>query len=102
MEPQGKPVTELGLPIDVLQPYLGSKGVQHILASSSSKQQALKKSLRGHRGSKPGSKYLKTTGEQMLITTNRFRAILSCLACSMANLVSKNSRFFGLFLGRSS
>ena len=53
----------------------------------------LNKSLRRHHGSKPASNYLTTTGEQMRITTNRFRAVLSRLASYMAHLVSKNGRF---------
>ena len=53
----------------------------------------MKKSLEPQRGSKPASKKLKTTGEQTCITTNKFRAVSSRLAHSMANLVSKNGRF---------
>ena len=84
-------------PVEVLHHLLGAKGEQHVLAAaaaaaSSNKQQALKKSLRPYRGSKPASKKLKTTGEQRRITTNKFRCVLSCLAHSMANLVSKNGR----------
>ena len=87
-------------PIEILQPFLGSKDEQHILAATapaSSKQQAIKKSFRGHRGSKPTPKYLKTTAQQMCIYCNRIRRILSRQACSMANLVSKNGRFWAVF-----
>ena len=52
-----------------------------------------KNSLCGHRGSKPASKSLKTTAEQMRITHNKFCPISSSLARSMADLVSKNDRF---------
>ena len=37
------------------------------------------------------------TGEQRRITTNRFRAGLSRLARSMADLVSKSGRFWAVF-----
>ena len=36
------------------------------------------------------------TGEQTRITTNRFRAVLSRLARSRADLVSKNGRFWAV------
>ena len=57
-------LAKLGLPswvypVEVLHPSLGPKGEQHILASSkqaSKQQQAVKKSLQRHRGSKPASK----------------------------------------------
>ena len=55
--------------------------------------QASKKTLRRHPGSKPASKYLKTTGEQRRITANNFRCILNRVARSMSDLVSKNGRF---------
>ena len=50
-----------------------------------------------HRGSKPASKSLKTTGEPRRITTNKFRCVLSRLARSTADLVSKKGRFWALF-----
>ena len=37
------------------------------------------------------------TGEQRRITTNRFRSVSSRLARSMADLVSKNARFWAVF-----
>ena len=37
------------------------------------------------------------TGEQRRITTNKFCAVSSRLAHSMANLVSKNGRFWAIF-----
>ena len=37
------------------------------------------------------------TGEQMRITTNKFRCVLSRLARSTADLVSKNGRFWAVF-----
>ena len=78
---------------------IGAKAEQHVLAaaSSSSKQQAVKKSLRPHRGSKPASKQLKMTGEQRRITTNKFRCVSSRLARSTADLVSKKWPFLGCF-----
>ena len=78
---------------------IGAKAEQHILAaaSSSSKQQAVKKTLRPHSGSKSASKHLKMTREQRRITTNKFRCVSSRLARSMADLVSKNGRFWAVF-----
>ena len=88
-------------PVEVLHHLLGAKAEQHVLASnsssSSSTKQASKKSLRGHRGSKPASKYLKTTGEPRRITANKFRCVLSRLARSTADLVSKNGLFWAVF-----
>ena len=43
---------------------------------------------------------LKTTGQQTRITTNGFRAVLSRLARSMADLVSLNGRFRAVFRTR--
>ena len=37
------------------------------------------------------------TGEQWRITANKFRCILSRVAHSMADLVSKNGRFWAVF-----
>ena len=37
------------------------------------------------------------TGEETRTSTNRFRAVLSRLARSMADLVSKNGRFWAVF-----
>ena len=78
---------------------IGAKAEQHVLAaaSSSSKQQAVKKSLRPQRGPKPASKQLKMTGEQRRITINKFRCVSSRLARSTADLVSKNGRFWADF-----
>ena len=42
-------------PVEVLHHLLGAKAQQHVLASSS-KQQAVKKCLPPHRGTKPASK----------------------------------------------
>ena len=53
--------------------------------------------MRPDQGSKPESKWLKTTGEPRRITTNKFRCILSRLARSTADLVSKNGRFWAVF-----
>ena len=39
----------------------------------------------------------KTTGEPRRITTNKLRCVLSRLACSTADLVSKNGRFWAVF-----
>ena len=64
--------------------------------SSKQQQQALKKSLRPHCGSKPASKWLKATGELRRITTNKFRCVSSRLAGSTANLLSKNGRFWAV------
>ena len=43
-------------PVEVLHHHLGAKGEQHVLAAASSSKQAVKKSLRPHRASKPASK----------------------------------------------
>ena len=86
---------------EVLQPFLGSKDEQHISASTKWQQQAVQQSLRRHRGSKPASKSLKTTGEQTRITTNKFRDVSSRLARSMADLMCKKG-VFGVLSGRSS
>ena len=53
--------------------------------------------MRPHRGSKLASNPLKTTREQGCITTNKFGCILSCLARSKVDLVSKNGRFWAVF-----
>ena len=50
-----------------------------------------------HRGTKSRSKWLKMTTEQIHIKRNTLRVILSCLAHSLANLVSKNDFFQQLF-----
>ena len=93
-------ITELGLPCGGFTPPFRGQGTATRFSRSStntSKQQALEKSLRPHRGSKPASKYLKTTGEPRRITTNKFRCISSHLARSTADLVSKNGRFWAVF-----
>ena len=93
-------------PVEVLHHLLGSKDELHVLASSSKQQaassskqqqQAVKKSLRPRCGSTLPSKELKLTAEQSRITTNRFGAVSSRLACSMVDLVSKNGRLSAVF-----
>ena len=46
---------------------------------------------------KTGIQGLKTTGERMRITTNKFRCVLSRLARSTADLASENGRFWAVF-----
>ena len=88
-------------PVEVLDHLLRSKAEQHVLAAaaaaSSNKEQALEKSLRPDCGSKPASKWLKTTREPRCITKNTFGCISRHLALSTANIVSKNGRFWAVF-----
>ena len=97
--------------MEVLHPFVGSKGEQHIYqqqqqqkqqAASTSSKQAVKQSLQPRRGSKPASKWFKTTGEQRRIATSKFHAVSSCLARSMAYLVSNNGRYWAVIAGMSS
>ena len=93
-------ITELGLPWPGFTTLLRvQRFATHFRkqqqATGGNRQRAITKSLRPHRGSKPASKQLQTTGEQGRITTNKFRTISSRLACSMAVVVSKSWPFWG-------
>ena len=65
---------------------------QQQAAAAAASKQAVKTSLRLHRGSKRASKWLNTTEEQTRITTTTFGG-LSRLVRSLADLVSKNGPF---------
>ena len=98
------PCHESGFPswvyrVKVLHHLLGSKGEQHILAAASSRSsnKRVKSPCDGTVAQNRHPSSSKTTGEQTRRTTNKFRAVSSHLARSMADLVSKNGRFGAVF-----